>query len=283
MTIKEIPPAQPLLVIGAPLAGARFAARFLRGLGALFGLDANANGESHFFGDLNRHVLRAAHAEWDTPEPLTWTLADETLVEALADELRERLSSSKTRGFLGWKSSLRTRSLLALEGEWGWFDPRTTLLLPIWLRVFPRARIVHVSRNGVDVALSLAAREAERRADLRNPARSARCLDPRRAFDVWAQYTSAGLAHGELVPAERVLHLRYEDLVLDPVPRLELLARFASLAPDAGIARELLAGDDVPRPWAFRESEAGVDLYRALAGHPLMKLLEYHDLAKQAS
>lgn len=283
MPIKEIPPAQPLLVIGAPLGGGQFAARYVRGLGALLGLDANPNGESHFFGDLNRHLLRAAHAEWDTPEPLAWTLADEALVEALADDLRERVSSSKTRGFLGWKSSLRTRSLLALEGEWGWFDPRTTLLLPIWLRVFPRARIVHVSRNGVDVALSLAAREAERRADLRNPARSARCLDARRAFDVWAQYTAAALAHAELAPAERVLHLRYEDLAREPVSHLGRVAGVAGLAPNDELARDVLAGDDAPRPWAFRESETGNELYRALATHPLMRRLEYDDLAKQAS
>ncbi|MBW1793701.1 MAG: sulfotransferase [Deltaproteobacteria bacterium] len=38
---------------------------------------------------------------------------------------------------------------------WGWKDPRTTLTLPLWLKLFPKARIIHVIRNGIDSALSL--------------------------------------------------------------------------------------------------------------------------------
>src|SRR5690606_33596327 len=32
---------------------------------------------------------------------------------------------------------------------WAWKDPRTSLTLPIWREVFPRAQVVHIIRNGI--------------------------------------------------------------------------------------------------------------------------------------
>lgn len=277
MPRNEMPPAQPLCVLGAPCQGLRLVGDAVVERGIHLGHDIGASGGSHFFADLNRFALRTAHAEWDVPEPLEWTLDDEPVAEALTEELRQRCAAGKTRGFLGWKGSLRSRSLLTLEGEWGWLDARTTLLLPLWLRVFPRLRVLHVLQNGVDVALALAAREQERHADLKCGARSARCADPRRAFDVWAQYVEAGLRWTEALPPERVQHVRLEDGVHDAGILETALRRL-------GVSEgEEPASFDVPRPHAFRETEAGWELYGAVASHPLMKRLEYHDLAKQAS
>jgi hypothetical protein len=56
--------------------------------------------------------------------------------------------------------------LLRFDRPWGWKDPRNTLLLRPWLEVFPEAKVVHVVRNGVEVALSLARREAFRLGDV---------------------------------------------------------------------------------------------------------------------
>jgi hypothetical protein len=42
---------------------------------------------------------------------------------------------------------------------WGWKDPRNSITLPVWLKLFPDARVIHIVRNGVDVAESLYRRQ----------------------------------------------------------------------------------------------------------------------------
>jgi hypothetical protein len=49
-----------------------------------------------------------------------------------------------------------------IDIPWGWKDPRNTFLLPIWLEIFPNAKIIHIYRNGLDIAKSLAVREQSR-------------------------------------------------------------------------------------------------------------------------
>ena len=54
---------------------------------------------------------------------------------------------------------LRRRARGSLEDRrWGWKDPRTSLTLPYWLRLFPTARVIHVHRDPAQAARSLHAR-----------------------------------------------------------------------------------------------------------------------------
>jgi hypothetical protein len=39
--------------------------------------------------------------------------------------------------------------------QWGFKDPRLCVLLPLYLEIFPKAKVVHILRNPDDVALSL--------------------------------------------------------------------------------------------------------------------------------
>jgi Sulfotransferase family len=280
--VASIPPAAPLIVLGAPLSGTDRVASLLHGDELLLGNDSNRFGESHFFLDQDRWLFRCAHAEWDVTEPMGWTFEDEALSAALADELRARCEGKGIKGFLGWKTGLRTRSLLTYVEPWGWADTLTSFTLPLWLRVFPKARVVHVVRNGVDVALDLSARERERHTQLKSRARSVRCLDPERAFEVWSAYVAAASAAAERHPADRVLRLRCEDLTRDPAATLESLTTFAGLElPDERRA-ELIAGLEGLPVDAFQASEQGRALYRRLCGHALMKAHQY-DGVKAAS
>ena len=52
-----------------------------------------------------------------------------------------------------------TRLLTQPHFGWGWKDPRTSLLLPLWGKIFPNAQVVHIYRNGHYVALSLLKRD----------------------------------------------------------------------------------------------------------------------------
>ena len=118
----------------------------------------------------------------------------------------------------------------AERGLWGWKDPRNSLTLPLWLRLYPEAKIVHVLRHGVDVARSLQKRYGQVidgfDAQLKkSPARFR--LRPRRGvhlsdmsdlgfgLNLWSHYESACLKHvAEL--GERAYSVRYEEFIEDP-------------------------------------------------------------------
>ena len=200
----------------------------------------------------------------------------------MAEALRERVETKGIKGFLGWKTHLRNRSLLTYAEPWGWADTLTSFTLPLWLRVFPKARVVHVVRNGVDVALDLAKREEERRAQLKSRARSSRCLEPTRAFEVWSAYVSAAVASVEHLPTDRVLRLRYEELSSQPKATLESLLSMAQVELEEEQQVEILGALDPLGVETFQESAEGRALYRKLSGHALMQAFEY-DGMKAAS
>ena len=114
---------------------------------------------------------------------------------------------------------------MSRDGAWGWKDPRNTCTLPLWIRVFPNARVINVYRDGVDVAASLVVRERKRAGRLDNAVRSSRCLVPERAFEVWTEYMEMSLRATEELGADRVRDVRYERLVEKPELAIgELLA-----------------------------------------------------------
>ncbi len=45
--------------------------------------------------------------------------------------------------------------LLLSQPSWGWKDPRNTFTLPMWLDLFPKARVLHVYRDRAAIARSL--------------------------------------------------------------------------------------------------------------------------------
>ena len=66
-------------------------------------------------------------------------------------------------GYRDWKEIKSGQPI-----NWGWKDPRTTITFPIWLQVFPKAKILHILRNGVDVAISIYRRSLVQQMKFRN-------------------------------------------------------------------------------------------------------------------
>ena len=142
------------------------------------------------------------------------------------------------------------RAYAALHGKPGWGDktPHYVAHVDEIKRVFPEARIVHLVRDGRDVALSL----------LRVPFGPA---------NVWAAAREwrAAVEAGERAQArfgEDVMTLRYEDLVADPATVVAAVCRFAGIAyAPAMLAIEEAAADRLARGqegW-FRELFAGIN------------------------
>jgi hypothetical protein len=272
-------PSDPLIVIGMHRSGTSLLAKLLQRSGVRMGSDRNIHGESDFFRELNKFLFRAAHAEWDYPQPLLLLLEVLELRRALEEQLRSRCASWATRPYLGWARFLRSPRLEAQSDRWGWKDPRNTFTLPLWIEMFPNARVLNVYRNGVDVAESLVARERRRVTRIHNEIRSCRCLDHERAFELWTEYVEMSLrVAGDLAP-DRVHHIRYESFLEQPEAGLRRLAAFLELELSDAELRALAVEVEPERALAFRANPQLVRFYRETAQHPLMQRLEYGDLS----
>ncbi len=98
------------------------------------------------------------------------------------------------------------------EGKprWGDKTPHYVFELPLLLEVFPQAQIIHVCRDGRDVAVSL----------MKQPWGPANALV---AAELWRDAVSSGQAAGRALTSGSYLEVRYEDLLSAP----ELVLRSA--------------------------------------------------------
>lgn len=256
----------PILVIGAHRSGTSVLNRVLGELGMFRGVRRDENDEALFFLRLNEWLLRQTGARWDHPEPVRDLLDHAEIRQLAADYVRLCLDSPRSVGFVGLRRYLRRGGVSALDVPWGFKDPRSSFTLPLWLDVFPDAKVIHIERHGVAVAASLRARqrrnlERSRRLFARNrvllrflPKRagftdSVRCATLDGAYAVWESYVKESRRHVTAL-GDRALELGYEELAIEPRLVVERVAAFCGLSPTAD-TRERAAG-------LLRRDRAGV-------------------------
>ncbi|MEM7585726.1 MAG: sulfotransferase [Acidobacteriota bacterium] len=276
----------PVIILGMHRSGTSLLARLLEKQGLFVGWKLAANHEASYFNKRNSWLLASAGGRWDTPAAFDHVLDDHAGLALATDYLRQGLSALPIVEFLGPRRYLSYRSLLAVREPWGWKDPRTTVTLPIWLALFPEARLVHMVRNGVDVAQSLtkrqgAGRELGRQNLERHPkliqllpkkgwfGTSPRAASRESAFQIWEEY----LAYAERFTAgmgERLLELRYEELLASPQREMERLLDFCGLSPDPETLAASLSGIDADRAYSFRHDRELRELWQARRESPWM-------------
>jgi hypothetical protein len=254
----------PLIVIGMHRSGTRLLADILSRLGIFMGADQQADSESVTFMLINEGILHQCGAFWSEPMSAHFALSQPEFVENLAGSVRITLST-RISDYVG-QSKWHAGSGEEAIPLFGWKDPRNTFTLPVWRRVFPNARVIHIMRHGVDVAASLARRHSEAlRAATGEAVPSALTviedhalgiLSSRRgwtlaeALTMWEQYVDkARLEMSD--PGLTALEVRFEDLLSSPEPTVKAIAEFCSLS---------LPGDDTQwgelvesgRAFAFR-------------------------------
>jgi Sulfotransferase family len=164
---NNTPPQQegfvpPIIIIGMHRSGTSLIAKVLGRMGLFLGRDTEINSESYFFQRRNEVILNACNGGWENPAAIEELLKNDPTRERIIKLLRRDLQSTGISTYLGLGKYLRYRSAFRLNFPWGWKDPRNSILLPLWLQVFPNAKIISVLRNGIDSAASLADREAKR-------------------------------------------------------------------------------------------------------------------------
>ena len=239
----------PVIIIGMHRSGTSLASWLLQSCGLYVGGgNYPRTNENPFFVQLNSWVLRQCGVDWDLDDPVPSLMQCAPAADLMTDALSAAMRSPWSIRYLGWRGYLKHRNVTALNAPWGWKDPRSTLTLPLWMRLFPDARVVHVTRHGVDVAESLRARwerhslarveHYRRRLPLYIFRRKrigvfyTRCAEPQQGLNLWAQYMRAAQNNLLAVPAHQRLQIRYEDLLSDPLPELRRLARFCGLPTD---------------------------------------------------
>lgn len=199
-------PPPPTLVVGMHGSGTTVLAEILDRFGLFLGVDS-AHCENSFFREevAEAIVLRREDRWASLPLPsLEDVMACEP--EARARIEREWLARYRALGYDG-------------AGPWGFKDPRSCVLLPLYLAIFPGARVLHIVRDPDDVAASLSRRRKRGVGVRRDPIR-------------WRELAEAYVARVRWC-AERhsnpYLELGYEELCRDPGRVMRRAFGFAGL------------------------------------------------------
>lgn len=227
-------------------SGTSMVIRLLEQLGLFVGKRKDVRNEALFFLSLNKWLLRLCGGAWDHPQPIHDLLKNEQDRKQMVNYMRFLMKTPRAISFLGVTGYLRHRGQLNLDFPWGWKDPRNTFTLPIWLDLFPNAKVIHVYRHGVDVANSLKVRRdnvfgqltADRFRHCKplllmllnrpNVAQLMRCANLEGGFSLWEEYMSEANKHIRNL-GERVMVVKYEDFLTYPCDLLRELGQFCGL------------------------------------------------------
>lgn len=235
-----------MIVIGMHRSGTSALAGRLQDGGVFMGSKLDNNAESLFFKRMNEWMLRLCGGSWEHPLPIDVLDGQPELRAILVRQLERALSAPISMNFFGAARWMRYRGQRRLGFAWGWKDPRNTFTLPIWLELFPDARIINVERHGIDVALSLRNRfvKQKERAGKAVESENSMLLMRRRQLVgleglrganledgllLWSEYMRRGRRHCETL-GERAMTVRFEELMLEPEQVLQRVAKFAGVA-----------------------------------------------------
>jgi len=284
---------EPVIIAGMHRSGTTMVAGVLKELGFFIGNDLEANNESLYFIFTNAEILRRINASWDNPGPVKYFLENKDALDMTVKCLEYDVLSPGIRDYLGWKNYLKYRSVTEFDMPWGWKDPRNTFTLPLWLRLFPRSKIIHMVRNGVDVAYSLMVREKEelkrreeifqrrfnkrsRRSKLEQTGfkGSARCLTLSGGFSLWEDYMEQGYEALKKIGNERY-EIKYEQFLADPGKHLKELAGFCGLEGVSGLLEKAGKNLNRSRANAFRNDPSLLEFYHRVKDTRWMKHYGY--------
>lgn len=249
-------------------SGTSMLGRLLEKLGLFVGAHKDPNNEALFFQKLNEWFMAQCGARWDTPLATHYLWENEELLASTDDYVRYLLSNPKAIQFLGLRRYLTTGGITRLNMPWGWKDPRNTFTLPMWLRIFPEAKVVYIERHGVDVAQSLRVRSRKgfvnttRKYQRYRPIvflrpkwggfiESPRCASLEGGFSLWQEYTNQATDVIQKLPNHRVLKLRFEQLLDNPALHLRTSAEFCGLDVSNQKLEALSAGINSSRAYCY--------------------------------
>ncbi len=262
---------QPVIFIGMHRSGTTMLGRLLEDSGLFVGTIKEKNNEARYFRGLNNWLLAQSGARWDSPQAIQYLWENEQILSLAEDYIRQSANSPKAMLYLGLKRYISTRSINQLKTPWGWKDPRNTFTLPMWLRIYPEAKIICIERHGVDVAQSLRVRSQTELAEgnikyKKHPVAYSTWLrliqkgftdSPRfttleGGFSLWQEYINQTRKITQQLPQHQILNLRYEQFLQDPLTQLRTSTEFCGLEVSEQKLKELTARINTNRAYSYQ-------------------------------
>jgi hypothetical protein len=134
----------PVIVLGMHHSGTSILAEILHRNGVFMQANMRHHESKFFTVEINDEMIMNGGANWAN-NPIM------PVVEVMAklDIVRARIEKKAFKKYV--EAGYDGRSC------WGFKDPRTCVTLPLYLKIFPNAQLLHIIRNEDDVAASLAA------------------------------------------------------------------------------------------------------------------------------
>jgi curved DNA-binding protein CbpA len=258
---------KPIIIIGMHRSGTSILSNILQKLGVCMGKDIIAHEESHEFQKMNTELFELFHASWDWPSALNeFKNLDASVKNRILQNLFKKISAKAFMKVYGVDVFNNYDSIFAKRYKikrFGWKDPKNTYTLPIWLKLFPQAKVINIYRNGIDVASSLKIREQSRiKAGFKdNLLLSFRCLSLYGGFSLWTEYVKKTSRYYHLLSDDRFLSLSYESLIDNSYVELIKIANFLGVKKDKEYILELSNTLHKDRAYSFLRNKSLIEFY----------------------
>jgi len=227
--------------------------RVLHSAGIFMGNDVDGNHESRLFQKTNIRLLEQIGSDWVTPK-------------VFPKDAPKVSNWGVIRRFVKPHRDPSRLFKLVSGGSWGWKDPRNTFTLESWLKLFPTAKVIHIYRNGIDVALSLYHRNLK----LKGTKWHRDALDTKNAgIDLWEKYTAQAFSYQEML-GKQMLTIQFEKVIGQDQEEIKKLEDFTGLSLTSKIAKIA----DKERTARFKDGEHA-DLISHAKQNAWMKRLAY--------
>jgi len=284
----------PVIIIGMHRSGLSRVSGILSSAGVFMGADLNENAGSQFFCRLNEWIFTQAGATWDNP--YNFSFINDDFNAAVLKNLRRQLSGKTLRKYLG-AGRKDFKTFEEIDFDWGWMDSLNTFTIDIWKAILKNAKVIHVHRNPLDVAVSLKdhAYEMKRRREhktfsgfrrrlLENrftPERiyddSLRVLHLNEGFKLWVQYIDEAL-QVERKTGFETLQLSYENLIAHSDEEIKKLFHFLGFKLTDGLIADLARKPDKLEMNTFLKDKELLGFYQTIKNHPMVTALGYDNL-----
>ncbi len=263
----------PLIIIGMSRSGTSMLTRMLESLGLFCGSRLTDNHEALFFREINDWLLAQCSGGLENPGTIKYLLQDSEARKLFTEFITFAMKTHRVISYLGLVKYLNAKTPANLDIPWGWKDPRNTYTLPLWLDIFPDAKVIHIYRHPMDIVNSLSTRRKKGLLRLSEKHRSWKGLywyylmqkfipdkrvfvdlrgtSPEEGLIMWEEYMKEARTHLKSL-GKRAIEIKYEDFLDEPSATLETLSEFAGLEASVDRIKELTRDINKSRAYAYR-------------------------------
>lgn len=272
--------SSPVIILGMHRSGTTMLTNLIHKYGIFMGSQMEQNSESIGFLKINEQLLKNHGGTWYKPIHLSVDNVNEYEIKYIENLLKKE--SFKVSYYANEDRNMN-------EFRWGWKDPRNTFTTEVWKHFFPKAKFIHIYRNPIDVANSLMVRENKFTKNgkikwyynvVKNYVKSGLYVERapelsniENGIDLWKSYVTEAF-----LIQDRIIHIKYENLLTNPVEELEKIINFLGISHDKSKILEITSQINSKRKYAFVNNDFLKDVYLNHEEDELITKLGYKGL-----